>query len=341
MPVFLIAFTEQLRSTATDRSSRIALTCAAASGLAVSWLHPWQGETLALAALGLVLWSRPPRGRLAPCALAVGALAAPLIYYYLLSRLDGGWELAYEASRSVYTGRPLAALLPVFAPVAILAAFGVRRNELDDPLACTLVLWPASTLAVYLASPTFPPHVLTGVALPLAILAVRGWQRIVPTSRPGVAVLLIAAATVPGVLAIGEITRQDLRSSAQSAILEPGERKALSYLERRPEPGGVIAANGIAAAVPGLTGKPVWSGHPQWTADFDARRATSAQLFAGQLRGAPARDLISGTGVRWLVADCAGGRDLTTTVGATTLRRMSFGCAAVYEIRRPAGGTDP
>ena len=94
MPLGLLAY-ERGRA----GGGRRPLVLAAGCGLVAAWLQPWQGATLILVLVGAELLSlrrgraaAPRRG--ADLALPVAATAAPLVYYWVLSRSDASWELA-------------------------------------------------------------------------------------------------------------------------------------------------------------------------------------------------------------------------------------------------------
>lgn len=335
MPIALICVARVLRTPANGRGESWALLGAGLAGALVSWLHPWQGEVLlltaVLSAVGTELPYRVAAQRLVPALLA---WVAPLAYYAVLSQADGGWELAYNASRTAENGgRPLLALVPAFAPLVAVAAFGVRRSWPAGVLERSLLVWPAATLVVYLVSPTFPAHALTGVTVPLAVLSVRGWQRATRRPRPALAVAALALAVVPGTWAAADSGLEVLGDHVQPSRLSAGERSALAYLKARPGGGGVLASDYMGVAVPAFTGRRVWSGHPNWTTNYEARQRAAADLFQGRLRGERARRMVRSTGARWLLGDCRAQTDLTRSVGGSLLRRRGFGCAAVYTVR--------
>src|SRR5947209_5693356 len=69
---------------------------AAALGLAVGWIHPWQGATLALATAALAVWLRDLRSASRLIAPATAA-ALPVLYYAALPRFDAGWQISSKA----------------------------------------------------------------------------------------------------------------------------------------------------------------------------------------------------------------------------------------------------
>ena len=149
------------------------LAAAAAAALFASWLHPWQGITLVLIFAGLALVRRL-RNWLALAVPAIGA-ALPLVYYYLLSHHDPAWQLAghYE----VIPRLSAIVLLAGFGPLAVVAALGVRRPD-GIIIEQALLLWVGACFVTYFVNDSFAPHALQGLSLPLAVLLVRGGQRL-------------------------------------------------------------------------------------------------------------------------------------------------------------------
>jgi hypothetical protein len=305
-----------------------ALAWAAAAGAMVSWLHPWQGVTLALVLVGLAAWpGQPPRRRvlwLVPLA----GLAAPLGYYALLAHYDVAWDLA---SRQNEVGRPPAyAVALALAPLALPAAFGLRRPG-DDVVERALLLWIAASLVALVAVKSYPSHFLAGMSLPLAVLAVRGASRIrLPAALAAGAV---AVATLPGMAYVARELHRVYELPVQQLYLVAGDADALAYLRDGGPPGGVLASPVIATSVPSQTGRAVWEGHPSWTPDYDARVQAAQQLFTGELAPGPARALVRASGARVLVAGCDARADLRSRLGALVARTRRVGCATVYELR--------
>jgi hypothetical protein len=210
------------------------------------------------------------------------------------------------------------------------------------------VLWIPVALLGYFVLP-FPSHALEGISFPLAVLFVRGWQRLASRLRGAqgahdttltltltlVAVALILIATLPGMLVDARDFRNLARSSSQSFYLRPDERRALDYVAAAAPAGGVVAPLPLATSVPARTDRAVWVGHSYWTPDFDRRALAVQALFAAALPPSSARVLVAGLrarGVRVLVADCTHRADLRALLGAELSAERRFGCATVYTL---------
>jgi hypothetical protein len=311
---------------------------AALAGLVAGWLQPWQGATFAgilLVGEALLWWftrSRPPLLRL---AVVLVAIAAPLVYYALLSRLDDAWKLAGTANAaSAFGGRAWLAVVFGVGIFAIPAAFAYRRVPREFG-ALALRAWPLVALAVYLLPlGTFPYHALQGLTLPLVVLGVLAWRghlshRALPL-WPAVAVA--AVLIVPGTAYRIDNMRKAVSVGRQPHFLTDGEHDALTALSRDPRPGGVLTPVYMGLLVPAYTGRETWVGAGSWTPDFTARQQQAERLFAGRLNPAQAAALVRRSGARFLLSDCHGRADIARTVAAFTDPPHRYGCATVWRV---------
>jgi hypothetical protein len=326
MPVFLLGI-ERIASAPRGASLRSAVIWTSAAGAAASWLHPWQGETLVLMVVGASIWLRLDRSCLR-LAVPVAVTIAPLLYYLILSKYDPAWKNAQL--HDVAPRLPLVALLLDLAPIGLVALAGIRcvRLDLQERL---LLLWIPAALAAYFVSPSGAAHALNGISIPLAVFAVRSWQRFQLPTALGIACL--AAVTVPGMALAVKTERNLVTRRVQATYLRPDEAAALAAVSSDPRPGGVLTTPRLGAAVPAYTGREVWVGHPVWTPAWALRSQLATQLFTGALRGAEASKVIQATGARFVVSDCSSRIDLLRTVGSGLLvSKHRFGCASVYVV---------
>ena len=324
MPLFLLGAEKSVA--AGDGSARRHLAWTAAAGMAVSFLHPWQGVTLIVVVAAVAAWGRLARPLLRLAVPAVATLL-PLVYYQVLARTDPAWEYTQQASQLPHLRWWFFAGL---APLALPAALGLGRPR--DVGERMLLIWPLAGVAVYLGLRTsFFYHALEGLAVPLAVLSVRGWARLRLPRVLGVAA--VALATVPGLVYWGESFRDSLGSLATTHFLQQDERRALSFLEQQPVPGGVVTGSYLGQAVPAYTGRPTWVGHPTWTPDYGSRAATAEALLNGRLGRPEVMRLLEGTRARFVLADCRGRPDIAVQLGRLLRSTRVFGCARVYELR--------
>jgi hypothetical protein len=303
------------------------LLLATVAALLASWLHPWQGITLGLIYVGLAVLRRLRSAAL----LALPAIGAglPLLYYYLLSHHDSAWKLAshYE----VISRLPALVLLAGFGPLALIAAFGVRRPHgvLAEQ---ALLLWVAGSVVTYFLNDSFAPHALQGLSLPFAVLAVRGWRRLRLPAVVGVAG--VALITIPGlVFNARKFVRTANSPKLVQYYLPQSDAQALDWVAQRAPAGGVLAPTPVAAVVPSQTGRPVWTGHGYWSQDYPVQARVVDRFFGGRLSATASRAFVATTNARILISDCRHHADLSRKLGSSVTAMHQFGCARVYVIK--------
>jgi hypothetical protein len=332
MPVGLLAY-ERGR----ERGGGGRLMLAAGCGLLAAWLQPWQGATLILVLGGAEALSlrrgRTVAGAVRDLALPVAATAAPLVYYFVLSRTDASWELAGAVND--FPRWPWWVTVLGLLPLALPAAFAYRLPAPDFG-SLALRVWPFAGLAVfYQPAGTFPFHAFQGLSLPLAVLALlalRAWlgERRIPVWGAVAAVLVLC---VVGTAYRANELREAVNLGRQPFFLTASERDALRHLEERPEPGGVLTPVYSGIVVPAYTGRETWIGAGSWTPGFDERQELTEALFSGELGEREAGELIRDSGATFLYSDCHGRADIEPLVRPFTDPPLRFGCAAVYRVR--------
>ena len=331
LPLALLAY-ERGR----EGGPRRALAAAAALGLAAAWLQPWQGATLILVlavteALSLRR-GRTAAGALRELALPLAATAAPLAYYFVLSRADPSWELAGAVND--FPRWPWWVTLLGLLPLALPAAFAYRLPAPDFG-AVALRVWPLGGLLVfYQPAGTFPFHAFQGLSLPLAVLgvlALRSWlgERRIPLAP---ALAAVAVLCVVGTGYRANELREAVNLGRQPFFLTESERDALRYLEEQPQPGGVLTPVYSGVLVPAYTGRETWIGAGSWTPDFERRRQATEALFSGGLDPPSAGALVKRSGASFLYSDCHGRADIDSLVSGFTEPPRRFGCATVYRV---------
>jgi hypothetical protein len=318
-------------------------------GAVASMLHPWQGETLILIIViaELIRWREHRGGRgLGLPLLTVVLTGLPLIYYLALGNFDLSWNLARVASKHAF---PFSAIAIGIAPLAMVAVLGYRgrsRTFLELMTRC----WPLATLVIYVFSASTlsatPLHAFNGITAPLAVLAVTGAQRAgwdrVPRRRL-VTVVLLALVTIPASAYAMAIAHTYTRPTPGNAnYITDDERDALTFLDRDPEPGGVLTRFYLGEIVPGRTGRKTLVGDCLWSEPRCITRSLTADaLFVGAMSRAQARRFVRRSGARFLLADCRGHRDMARLLGPMVSSVHRFGCAAVYELDAAGRATGP
>jgi hypothetical protein len=330
MPLYLLG----LEVACEDSKRRGMLVLTAAAGLGAAWLHPWGGLTLLLltAAVASPLMRRNPAGAVA----LVLAVVAPLVYYAVLARVDsdlglGNWQADFFSDRPAWT------LLLALLPLAAAAFPGVRvgGHGIGERL---LWLWPLAALGSYvLLGSSARLQALAGVTLPLAVLAVRGWQRWFSFRAVGLAAL--ALATLPGMLYAAQTMRDTVRAEYAPYDLAPGEADMLAHLDGSDRQGGVLASSYLSPAVPAFADRGTYAGLPSNSASA-SDRAREADLFMdGSLERREARALLIEANAPFVADDCRHPTGLGSVLAPLGYTVRRFGCASLYERASPPSGS--
>lgn len=353
------------------REQRLSLL-APAMGFFASWVHPWQGEIL-LVILGAVELLRLRESlhaglvrSLRQPVLTAAATALPLVYYGILGHIDLAWRLGQGALLHSW---PLDRILVPLIPLLVLSAPAYLRRP-RGTLQATAMAWPIAAFIVYGVNASgfagAPQHAWVGIAVPLGVLAVQSarsfWlpllSRIPVPGRAGdgtpggfvgrlrgapagralgvlVTVLAVAALTVPG----SAFTMRDAYKFIGPAthnqnLLASSEVRALDYLAKDPEPGGVLSSPYLGDSVPGATGRHVYDSDDwRWSQPNAFTRAhTARQLLAGQLTPAAARHFVLQSGARFVLQNCGSRADLERTLRPIISSVHRFGCATLYRV---------
>jgi hypothetical protein len=224
-------------------------------------------------------------------------------------------------------------VLAVLAPLVVPALAGLRRpsGALIERLS---VLWVLVALAGYLwFTPSWAPAALTGMTLPLAILAVRG------AARSPRAVLVAAVAlpvlTIPGIAGLLDAVRDVQRSRfADLDRISDDEAAALAYVESSPRRGRVIAPGHFGAVVWPETGRDVWAVSPLVTPSYQLRVRLADDLVGGEVTASGARAFVRGAHAAFVISRCDDAdRTLGAKLGPDLAATRRFGCVTVYELR--------
>ncbi len=319
-----------------DRRRRTLIACAA--GVTASWLHPWQGLTLLVIVVALVVWERPAPRAAARLLAPVLTTAAPLAYYAVLPRADAGWAQAQQFTSGIWDRYGdvtlLISMLPIF--LLVLPGYAGRARSRSDRI---LRLWPLAIVVVFIAVRQDRFHAIGGFSVPAAILIVRGWPWIrdhLPWAvRPratwlAAAGICVAVAGAPIVLA-RRITTFDTGAQAV-AELPRDDARALDRIVARHLSGGVLTRGFLGSWVPPVTDHATWTGHPTWTPDYYTRSAQVAALFSGSLDSDPARELafVRSTGAAIVLEPCGSRAKLDAALRPAGWSGAGLGCATLY-----------
>lgn len=312
------------------------------AGLA-SWLHPWQGAVLAVTvALSEIVvqtqpafaWRGPRRRALSRSALLLVAIALPLGYYALLDRTDSAWRLGERSlAGAVPAWRVLLMLAPLLAPA--LLGYRVRPRSF---VAVAMRAWPPAAFAIYATSEhglgNEGMHAFLGISIPLAILAAQGvgtLRRPAATPRRALATLAVLTLTLP--VTVDELISKWRFVRPSATPVTRSDWRAVRFLARAPEPGGVLASFLLARYIPAETGRRTYIGDVFWSEPHpQQRQAEVARLLAGQMTPAQAQRFVTATGARFLLADCTTRANLERELARVIRSTHRFGCATVYQL---------
>jgi hypothetical protein len=240
-------------------------------------------------------------------------------------------------------------ILLVIVPLLIPALFAYRERPRSFLPAATRA-WPIACVVVFVLSATAlsatPLHAFQGITVPLAVLSVEGirrfdwrWVR-----RPKLAVIVaVALATVPATAYELYLAKKTVAvGRSNSTFILPDEQRAIDFLQHDPVRGGVLTRSYLGAVVPGRTGRRVFVGDCLWSQPGCYDRTDSAEsLFDGLMGRRAAREFVSDSGARFVLADCQATANLPRLLGPMIVGVRRFGCAAVYELEPPGPATGP
>lgn len=312
-----------------------------------AWLQPWQGATLVLIVVGSEIYVRSHgrfRTNRSLLAATICASIAPLLYYFLLSRLDGTWMLSGQVNSH---SEPVADLVLTLLPLGLLAAIAYVRRPRGF-VSMTAYVWPICCFVVFLSIDlvhgTSPDHALQGLNVPVSILAIIGIGIVGKglTSRAWIVataafVALLAAIPLAYELNSARGLGQPAIFGAEPYFIRTSEARALGYLARSPQQGAVLSTLYLGQIVPAETGRNTWVGLASWTPDYTDRTVAAERLFSKQMTQNQAITLVRGSGARFLVSDCSHGDDLSSTLKPILQSTIRFGCATVYIVRPQSG----
>jgi hypothetical protein len=319
-------------------------------GALAGLLHPWNGEMMILVVVGAELLlgrsGEPLRRRLRLPAITLMLTGLPLLYYLILGRTDLSWRLARDASKHSFSLSSIVlAILPLLVPA--LLAFWRRPKGF---VAAATRAWVVAAFVVFVLSASSvsatPLHAFQGITLPLGVLAVEGVQgrnwRKLPLRR-AVAALAVAVVIIPATVYLLNFARTIAAPQTDNAnFIARDEKRALDYLNRDPDAGGVLARSYLGAIIPAKTGRRTLVGDCLWSQPNCYTRVQAAMdLFQGSLSPNAARQFVQQSGARFVLADCTVHRNLTRVLRPLTVSVQRFGCASVYELGSPAQPEGP
>ncbi len=307
--------------------------------LAMTWLHPWEGQVALLVLAGVAIWRR--RRDVVWLLAPAGTIAAALAFYWGLAQTELHWERAHQVALDVPRA-PVWVVVTVLAGMVLAALPGIRTARLDVQ-EVVLRVWPLATLLLLYLPGEPVRHALQSIMIPLAMLATRAGMRAIErarrSGRPRAVRLAVAGCalfvllfTVPGLAEFGRAFRDRLGADRPPVAVRDGERAAMRWLESAP-PGGVFTTAGLGLAVPALSGHRVWVAHYTWTPDYVARAQDAQLAVRVDASAARTRAIVMGSGARYVLLPCGARPQLATALRPVAVDSHAFGCASVITVR--------
>jgi hypothetical protein len=260
----------------------------------------------------------------------------PVYYYWVLPHIDPAWAVAERQNSLPWP--PLWPVAVALGPLALCALLGVPHR----PRAAgerVLILWPVAAIATYVLVRSYPFHAMSGLTLPLAVLAVRAWPRLTRFRRLRplpyrwtLAIAAIGAVCVPGMFFSWRTLQAEFRSPTPAYLLTGSQRHALEWLQLHGKPGGVASEQIIGEAVPVYTDHASWLGSNVWTRDSRRRNELITRILTHALPTNAARRALLRTGARYLLLTCS---DHLPAIDIPSAARLAaqFGCVRVIQLQ--------
>jgi hypothetical protein len=343
MPFAIDGMERVIAGQATRRTALWTAVCS----LLIGWLHPWQGMTLMIVWLGLLLWRLNDQssagspitairrawtsmgGKRGNVVAVLVATAAAPAYYAILDRIDYSWANFSQADAHQLT-ITLTVVEFCVAPLVLIGAIGAWRVR-GDRRTRGVVMWALATLAVVALSPPEQFHAFDGIALPIGVLVVLAWPGGRRASVSGFAAVagLAAVAATFAVFAANSLEYAQGPVVAVYSELKRSDVRAVQIAARFARGRPILAAGALGTAIPALTGQATWVGDPYWTPDYFKRALATGELFGGVLIHGLGR-FVASTGTNTLVEPCGWEARLEHSLGPLGFRELRVGCARVF-----------
>ena len=226
---------------------------------------------------------------------AIGAVvfSAPVFLYdYWVYTTNSA--LAAWGAQNVTPAPSVLDLILGFGLVGLLAVLGgVVTVRTRDRVGLVLVIWSIVTLVLVYVPFALQRRFLTGLGLPLAVLAAIGLSRwLLPklsTRRARFVGALVVGISALGtlfllmVLTLGGLNRQSQPDLFARVYLSQDERIAMDWLLTNARDQVVLAAPRTGTLLPGRSGVRVFTGHPFETLDAEVKDAQAEAFFRGAM----------------------------------------------------------
>lgn len=269
-------------------------------GLAALALALVQPFALAVVYVSLALYlvlrgwldrSWPSSGLVAAISAVVFSLPVLLYDYWVYTTNPA---LAAWGAQNVTPAPPVLDLILGFGLVGLLAVLGgVVAVRTCDRGGLVLVIWSIVTLVLVYVPFALQRRFLTGLGLPLAVLAAIGLSRWLLPKLSNARARLVGAVTVGigalgslfllMVLILGVLNRQGQPDFFARLYLSQDESAVMEWLLTNAQGQIALAAPRTGMLLPGRSGVRVFTGHPFETIDADVKDAQAEAFFRGEM----------------------------------------------------------
>jgi hypothetical protein len=312
---------------------------ASAASLALALIHPI-AFPIAFIVLGayllLLAWRERqiPWREIAGTGLA-GLAAAPLMISILLAFYRNP-ALAAWSAQNLTTSLPPWDYALGYGLILLLATGGFvvalgRRERMD----LFLLAWVGSVVILLYVPTALQRRFITGLHVPLTLLATLGLERIiwprVQVRRRALVTGLVVGFTALTNLFVPLVAVAGVAQGRHPLVMTRDEAAAYTWLgEQTAWTDTVLAPPESGHFVPAWAGNRVVYGHPFETIHAEAKEAEVARFFSPQATVAERRALLDRYGVRYVLTLSAGPDLNPTALGL--IRVWSQGTAAIYRV---------
>jgi hypothetical protein len=332
----------------TRRALILPLVVTCLAGLALALIQPFALLTVGsvlLAYLAAQLAMHRLTAREAAAAVTMGVLVTPVIVYdYYVSQANPA--LAAWSAQNLTPSPPLWDLVMGYGLVLLLASLGAyrawQRRTSGDLL---LLSWTGATLLLLYVPFGLQRRLITGLHLPLAILAAVGLCRVIlprlaPAGRGRALVAAVAVTALSNVLVVLALlagaASHDLR-----LYLTRDEVAGLTWLQENANANDVtLASPRTGMFIPVRGGGRVFYGHPFETIDAARKKALAEAFFAGQIQGTAWDELQKRYHITLVFYGPAERSLGTSTPGVLSTLVPAFHSGLVTVYRVPRGSLD-
>jgi hypothetical protein len=311
LALMLLVFIPMLDLRSSDLAPWHQLAGAAAASLALPFVHPtavpvvW--AVLGVYVLVLALKTKQVPWREVAAAAAVGLASVPVVVYSLIALNANPTMAAWMAQNQTPSLAPWEYILG-YGLIVLLALGGVvttlRRRTTTDLF---LLSWVVSVLILLYAPLSLQRRLITGLHVPLSVLAALGleqmiWPRFSRHRQATITALIIGFTALTNVF-VPLVTVTGVAQGRHPLVIDQETASASSWLRNNTQwTDTVLAPPESGQFVAALAGNRVVYGHPFETIEAETKKAAADQFFGPDATASERRALLDNYGVRYVLA---------------------------------------